>query len=122
MHFFVFPLQVVNDISLLASSGRVASCDGTVHVWNGQTGKLISVFAEFSTSSVHHTSSLPKASKLNVEQANMLHFNPLSGGILNTDGNLYTSMYYSEYLDNIVVGTGNGSLRSVLSGIVLDLN
>nr|XP_004253156.1 protein GFS12 isoform X1 [Solanum lycopersicum] len=105
--------EVVNDISLLASSGRVASCDGTVHVWNGQTGKLISVFAEFSTSSVHHTSSLPKASKLNVEQANMLHFNPLSGGILNTDGNLYTSMYYSEYLDNIVVGTGNGSLRFI---------
>ncbi|XP_049397674.1 protein GFS12 isoform X2 [Solanum stenotomum] len=105
--------EVVNDISLLASSGRVASCDGTVHVWNGQTGKLISVFAEFSTSSVHHTSSLPKASKLNVEQANMLHFNPLSGGLLNTDGNLYTSMYYSEYLDNIVVGTGNGSLRFI---------
>ncbi|KAH0733837.1 hypothetical protein KY285_009544 [Solanum tuberosum] len=105
--------EVVNDISLLASSGRVASCDGTVHVWNGQTGKLISVFAEFSTSSVHHTSSLPKASKLNVEQVNMLHFNPLSGGILNTDGNLYTSMYYSEYLDNIVVGTGNGSLRFI---------
>ncbi|XP_006349860.1 protein GFS12 isoform X2 [Solanum tuberosum] len=105
--------EVVNDISLLASSGRVASCDGTVHVWNGQTGKLISVFAEFSTISVHHTSSLPKASKLNVEQANMLHFNPLSGGLLNTDGNLYTSMYYSEYLDNIVVGTGNGSLRFI---------
>ncbi|KAH0704978.1 hypothetical protein KY290_012023 [Solanum tuberosum] len=105
--------EVVNDISLLASSGRVASCDGTVHVWNGQTGKLISVFAEFSTSSVHHTSSLPKASKLNVEQANMLHFNPLSGGLLNTDGNLYTSMYYSEYLDNIIVGTGNGSLRFI---------
>lgn len=105
--------EVVNDISLLASSGRVASCDGTVHVWNGQTGKLISVFSEFSTSSAHHTSSLPKASKLNVEQANMLHFNPLSGGILNTDGNLYTSMYYSEYLDNIVVGTGNGSLRFI---------
>lgn len=121
MHLSVFPLQVVNDISLLASSGRVASCDGTVHVWNGQTGKLISVFSEFSTSSAHHTSSLPKASKLNVEQANMLHFNPLSGGILNTDGNLYTSMYYSEYLDNIVVGTGNGSLRSVLSRVMLDL-
>ncbi|KAF3641023.1 putative signal recognition particle 19 kDa protein-like [Capsicum annuum] len=105
--------EVVNDISLLASSGRVASCDGTVHVWNGQTGKLITVFAEFSTSAGHHTSSLPKASKLNLEQANMLHFNPLSGGILNTDGNLYTSMYYSEYLDNIVVGTGNGSLRFI---------
>ncbi|CAN4094999.1 unnamed protein product [Withania somnifera] len=105
--------EVVNDISLLASSGRVASCDGTVHVWNGQTGKLISVFAEFPTSSVHHTSSVKKSSKLNVEQANMLHFNPLLGGILNADGNLYTSIYYSEFLDNIVVGTGNGSLRFI---------
>ncbi|XP_060173979.1 protein GFS12 isoform X2 [Lycium barbarum] len=101
--------EVVNDISLLASSGRVASCDGTVHVWNGQSGKLISVFSELPTNSVNHTSSLPKASKLNVEQANMLHFNPLSGG----DGNLYTSMYYSEYLDNLIVGTGNGSLRFI---------
>ncbi|OIS96433.1 PREDICTED: protein GFS12 isoform X2 [Nicotiana attenuata] len=107
--------EVVNDICLLASSGRVASCDGTVHVWNGQTGKLISVFAEFSTSSVQHTGPLAKASKLNAEQANMLHFNSLSGGILNTsfDGNLYTSMHYSEYLDNLVVGTGNGSLRFI---------
>nr|XP_016503877.1 PREDICTED: protein GFS12-like isoform X2 [Nicotiana tabacum] len=107
--------EVVNDICLLASGGRVASCDGTVHVWNGQTGKLISVFAEFSTSSVQHTGPLAKASKLNAEQANMLHFNSLSGGILNTsfDGNLYTSMHYSEYLDNLVVGTGNGSLRFI---------
>lgn len=86
----------MNDICLVASTERVASCDGTVHVWNGQTGKLISVFAEFSTSSVQHTSPLAKASKLNAEQANMLHFNSLSGGILNTsfDGYLYTSMHY----------------------------
>ncbi|OIT01567.1 protein gfs12 [Nicotiana attenuata] len=89
--------EVVNDICLLASTGRV-SCDGTVHVWNGQTGKLISVFAEFSTSSVQHTSPLAKASKLNAEQANMLHFNSLSGGILNTsfDGQCLLELYLIE--------------------------
>ncbi|KAG6400053.1 hypothetical protein SASPL_141541 [Salvia splendens] len=35
--------RVVNDIFDLASSGRVASCDGIVHIWNGQTGRLISI-------------------------------------------------------------------------------
>ncbi|KAK4388342.1 protein GFS12 [Sesamum angolense] len=42
--------EVVNDICVLAS-GRVASCDGTVHIWNGQNGKLISVFSESSLAS-----------------------------------------------------------------------
>ncbi|CAH9108524.1 unnamed protein product, partial [Cuscuta europaea] len=106
--------EVVNDMCILTSSGRVASCDGTVHVWNGQTGKLASVFSEFS-----HSKDLKRppsnASKSNLDQANTLHFNPLSSGILNTafDGSLYSSMHYMELLNILAVGTGNGSLRFI---------
>ncbi|VFQ76966.1 unnamed protein product [Cuscuta campestris] len=106
--------EVVNDICTLSSSGRVASCDGTVHVWNGQTGKLVSVFSEFSNSGdVRRSQS--SASKFNQDQANTLHFNPLSSGILNTafDSGLYSSMHYLEYLNMLAVGTGNGSLRFI---------
>ncbi|XP_019171266.1 PREDICTED: protein GFS12 isoform X1 [Ipomoea nil] len=106
--------EVVNDICILTSSGRVASCDGTVHVWNGQTGKLVSVFSEFSNSmDIRRPPS--NASKSNADQANTLHFNSLSSGILNTafDSSLYTSMHYLEFLNMLAVGTGNGSLRFI---------
>lgn len=106
--------QVVNDISVLTSSGRVASCDGTVHVWNGQTGKLISVFSESSSNSVHLASSSSTSSKTSsTEETNTLHYNPLTSGLLNAtfDESYYTCMHYSQFLDLLVVGSGNGSLR-----------
>ncbi|KAI3459173.1 hypothetical protein Pfo_015836 [Paulownia fortunei] len=96
--------EVINDIFVLASSGRVASCDGTVHIWNGQTGKLISVFSE---------SSLASTKLMERDEDNMLHFNPLPSGMLSTafHGNSYTTMDYLEFNDRLLVGTGNGSLR-----------
>ncbi|KAM7463204.1 hypothetical protein LguiA_031325 [Lonicera macranthoides] len=107
--------EVVNDICVLPSPERVASCDGTVHVWNSETGKLISVFAEFSANSAHQGNPLTSASRINSDQANMLNINPLSSGILTTafDGSLYTSMHHLENIDMLVVGTGNGSLRFI---------
>ncbi|KAK3025328.1 hypothetical protein RJ639_043837 [Escallonia herrerae] len=107
--------EVVNDISVLASSGRVASCDGTVHVWNSQTGELLSIYAEFSGCYAYLSSPLASASRLNPDQGNMLNFNPPSSGILTTafDGNLYTCMHHLEYVDKLVVGTGGGSLRFI---------
>lgn len=103
--------QVVNEICILSSSERVASCDGTVHIWNCQTGKLISVFAE--ANPVHHISPLISASRINSDQGNMLNFNPLSSGIMTTafDGSLYTSMHHLENVSKLVMGTGNGSVR-----------
>lgn len=96
--------KVVNDISVLASSGRIASCDGTVHIWNGQTGKQISVFSE---------SSLTPTRLTERDEDNMLHFNPLPSGMLGTafHWNSYTAMDYLEFNDRLIVGTGNGSLR-----------
>ncbi|KAL6571721.1 hypothetical protein OROHE_003364 [Orobanche hederae] len=98
--------EVVNDIFVLASSGKVASCDGTVHIWNGQTGKLISVFSESSLASTQLTER---------DEENMLHFNPLPSGMLSTGfhGNSYTTMDYFEFCDRLLLGTGNGSLRFI---------
>ncbi|GER36996.1 protein serine/threonine kinase [Striga asiatica] len=98
--------EVVNDIFVLASSGRVASCDGTVHIWNGQTGRPISIFSE---NSLHSTQSKER------DEDNMLHFNPLPTGMVSTafHGNSYTTMDYLEFKDRLLVGTGNGSLRFI---------
>ncbi|CAM8986013.1 unnamed protein product [Rhodiola kirilowii] len=105
--------EVVNDIRVLSSTGRVASCDGTIHVWNSQIGKLITVFAEPSVESAHFPSPLTAEMKGNTEAANMMNSNSLSSGILASafDGSLYTSMHLLECSNKLVVGTGNGCLR-----------
>ncbi|KAG4998317.1 hypothetical protein JHK84_029345 [Glycine max] len=105
--------EVVNDICILSSSGRVASCDGTIHIWNSQTGKQILVFAESQTESGHPTSHPSSSSKINSDQANVLNLNTLSSGILSSafDSSLYTCMHLLNSAETLVVGTGNGSLR-----------
>ncbi|XP_024023375.1 protein GFS12 isoform X2 [Morus notabilis] len=107
--------EVVNDVCVLSSTGRVASCDGTIHVWNSRTGKLIHLFAESSSDSTHLPSLLSSASKRNSEQINMLNSSTLSGGLLTNafDGSLYTCMHQMEFVDTLIVGTGNGSLRFI---------
>ncbi|KAJ6718441.1 hypothetical protein OIU79_006354 [Salix purpurea] len=50
--------EVVNDICALSSSGRIASSDGTIHVWNSITGKVLSVFSEPSIYSAHNFKSI----------------------------------------------------------------
>lgn len=106
--------EVVNDICVLSSSGRIASSDGTIHVWNSRTGKVVSVFSEPSVYSAH-ISSPSSQSKTNDHHSNMLNPNALSSGLLTStfDGSLYTCMHYLESLERLVVGTGNGSLRFI---------
>ncbi|XP_027364053.1 protein GFS12 [Abrus precatorius] len=107
--------EVVNDICILPSSGRVASCDGTIHIWDSQTGKQISVFAESQTESGHPTSHPSSAPKINSDQANVLNLNTLSNGILSSafDSSLYTCMHRLYSTETLIVGTGNGSLRFI---------
>ncbi|KDP27993.1 hypothetical protein JCGZ_19073 [Jatropha curcas] len=107
--------EVVNDICVLSSSGRIASCDGTVHVWNSRTGKVLSLFAEPSVDSAHLVSPSSSASMVNVDHPNMLNSNTLSSGLFSSafDGSLYTCMHYLESLEMLAVGTGNGSLRFI---------
>ena len=83
-----------------------------VHVWS-QTGKLISIFADSTANSGNVASPLTSASKISTDQPNMLNSNPLLSGILSTafDGSLYTCMHHLEFLEKLIVGTGNGSLR-----------
>ncbi|TQD83516.1 hypothetical protein C1H46_030897 [Malus baccata] len=107
--------EVVNDICVLSSSGRVASCDGTIHVWSSRTGKLISVYSEPSVDSAHVASPPSSSSRANLDQVNMLSSNAQSSGILTGafDGSLYTCMHQTELGEKLVVGTGNGSLRFI---------
>ncbi|KAL2324447.1 hypothetical protein Fmac_023505 [Flemingia macrophylla] len=107
--------EVVNDICILSSSGRVASCDGTVHIWNSQTGKQVLVIAESQTETGHPTSHPSSAPKINSDQANVLNLNTLSNGILSSafDSSLYTCMHLLSSAETLVVGTGNGSLRFI---------
>ncbi|KAI3687414.1 hypothetical protein L1987_81110 [Smallanthus sonchifolius] len=104
--------EVVNDICVIGSYERTASCDGTIHVWNSQSGKKISVIAE---NSAPCGSSLMSASKIHSDQANMLDFSSLGSGILSSayDGNMYTCMHHLETVNRLVAGTGNGSLRFI---------
>ncbi|KAK9080055.1 hypothetical protein SSX86_001730 [Deinandra increscens subsp. villosa] len=104
--------EVVNDICLIALYERIASCDGTIHVWNSQSGKNISVIAENSS---QYGSSLMSASKIHVDQANMLDFSSHGNGILSStyDGSMYTCMHHLETVSRLVAGTGNGSLRFI---------
>lgn len=100
----------MNAICTLSVSGRIASCDGTIHVWNGDTGKLISAYAESSVSFP-----LPTATKVTIEQSNILTPNELTGGILSNafSGSLYTSMHFLDSEDKLLAGMGNGSVRLV---------
>ncbi|EOA22149.1 hypothetical protein CARUB_v10002715mg [Capsella rubella] len=101
--------EVVNDINILSSTGKIASCDGTIHVWNSLTGKLVSLFSESHTDQ-DQASSYP-SSKNNSNQCNRNASHGLSSGIF--DENLYTCMHYLEYMDQLVVGTGFGALRFI---------
>ncbi|MQL80327.1 hypothetical protein Taro_012750 [Colocasia esculenta] len=101
--------EVVNDICILSVSGKIASCDGTIHIWSSLTGKLISSFAE---SSSNFPSS--SASKVNGDPAHMLTSNSSSGIYSNAfSGSMYTCMHHLDFADKIVAGMGNGSIRFI---------
>lgn len=107
--------EVVNDICLLPGYGRVASCDGTVHVWNSQTGKRISIFSEPSETTPSMGSSIPSVSREGNEVVSGVNSTTLSGGILSAGfhGSLYTCMHCMEAEEKLVAGTGNGYLRFI---------
>ncbi|ERN01930.1 protein GFS12 isoform X1 [Amborella trichopoda] len=108
--------EIVNGICILSASQRVASCDGTIHIWNSQNSKLIKVFSELELSTVSsHSSFSSTVSKVNTEHGTGINAAPLSGGILSNafNGTLYTCMHYLESDDMLVAGTGCGSLRFI---------
>lgn len=105
----------MNSICTLSNTSRVASCDGTIHVWNANTGKLISAYAESGSVTGAATGSPVRGiSRVESEQPSVLTPNALTGGILSssfTGGALYTCLHFLEAEDRLVAGMGNGSLR-----------
>ncbi|XP_078435452.1 protein serine/threonine kinase isoform X2 [Wolffia australiana] len=100
--------EVVNDIAILSLTERVASCDGTIHVWSSHTGKLISSFVESSTSSS------PVSSKVNEDLPQMLPSNSATGIYSNAlSGSMYTCMYYLSSDDLLIAGMGSGCIRFI---------
>ncbi|XP_020588654.1 protein GFS12-like [Phalaenopsis equestris] len=106
-------LEVVNSICVLSVDERIASCDGTIHIWNGQTGKLITTYSESSVNFLHHIAAT--TSKVTVKQMNVLTPYSLSGGLLSNafSGNLYTCMHHLESNHKLIAGMGNGSIRYI---------
>ncbi|KAJ3692978.1 hypothetical protein LUZ60_012073 [Juncus effusus] len=100
--------EVVNSICMLSTSNRTASCDGTIHVWNSGTGKLISAYAESGTGT-------GTAFRTDSDQPSILAANPLTGGVLSDsfNGGSYTCLCYVEAKSRLVAGMGNGSLRFI---------
>ncbi|KAJ4796992.1 beige/BEACH domain protein [Rhynchospora pubera] len=109
--------EVVNSMCILSNSGRVASCDGTIHVWNANTGKLITAYSESGSVTGAGTSSTIRGiSRVETEQPSVLTPNALTGGILSssfTGGALYTCLHFLDTEDRIVAGMGNSSLRYI---------
>ncbi|XP_020695748.2 protein GFS12 isoform X1 [Dendrobium catenatum] len=103
--------EVVNSICVLSVCERIASCDGTIHIWNGQSGKLITAYSESSVNFAHHVAAT--TAKVTAEQVNMLTPYSLSGGLLSNafSGNLYTCMHHLESNHKLIAGMGNGSIR-----------
>ncbi|XP_057859002.2 protein GFS12 isoform X1 [Cryptomeria japonica] len=107
--------EVVNDICILPGCERIASCDGTVHIWSGQTGKCISTFSENSEISSSVGSILPSMPRETVELGTGVNATALTGGILSAGfhGSLYTCMHCMHAEEKLVAGTGNGYLRFI---------
>ncbi|KAH6556310.1 hypothetical protein KP509_1Z188400 [Ceratopteris richardii] len=107
-------IEVVNDICAIPWTQKVASCDGSIHLWNAQTSKCITVFSESSRSPVGCSSSvlvqnngLPNTStSVNTEMA-------IPSGMLFTELHInhYTCMHLIEREQRLVAGTGSGHLR-----------
>jgi hypothetical protein len=86
-------------------------------VWNANTGKLITAYAESGDVTGASTGSPVRGiSRLEAEQPSMLTPNAFTGGILSssfTGGALYTCLNFLEAEDRLVAGMGNGSLRFI---------
>jgi len=107
--------EAVVDICLLPGN-RVASCDGTLHIWSPQTGEQLATFDESSasTASTMITSLLSNSfetGRLPVRKSE--NGTPSTGGLSASlaGGHVYTCLHSMEAEERLVTGTVNGSLR-----------
>lgn len=102
--------EAVNDICVIPWTGRVASCDGTIHLWSKRTGEHIASFCE-SIGTAIATTQGENSRALNIG----IIGTSLSSGMLYTGlhGSLYTCMHLLQTEEKLVAGTGNGHLRFI---------
>lgn len=103
------------DICLLPGN-RVASCDGTLHIWSPQTGEQLAIFDESSSSTASTMitslmSSSFETGRLPVRKPDdgTSSIGGLGGNL--TGGHMYTCLHSMEAEERLVTGTVNGSLR-----------
>lgn len=102
------------DICLLPGN-RVASCDGTLHIWSPQTGEQLATFDESSSTASTLITSLLSSSfetgRLTTRKSD--DGTPSSSGLSASlaGGHMYTCLHSMEAEERLVTGTVNGSLR-----------
>ncbi|KAL3677663.1 hypothetical protein R1sor_020619 [Riccia sorocarpa] len=118
--------EAVNDICILPGGRKVASCDGTIHIWDLQTGQRVALFDESADSSSLHIRTLSSSSGFAVQSSVFgengrvtpdLHSisgaampnNSLTASL--TGGGVYTCMHGLEVEERLLAGMLNGSLR-----------
>ncbi|KAJ7561165.1 hypothetical protein O6H91_03G016900 [Diphasiastrum complanatum] len=109
--------EPVHDICILRGWERVASCDGTLHIWSSTTGERVAMFGESGASLPSRSTSA--SSNVDGDKFFGNGYNALgagsSNGILSAGwaGNLYTYIHYLETDARLLVGTTNGSIRFI---------
>lgn len=103
----------MNDICVLPWTRKIASCDGTIHLWDIQTGERIAVFSESIGSSRSFSSAQVENSRVPNVGIVGTSGTALSSGMLSTGlhGSHYTCMHLMEMEERLVAGTGNGHAR-----------
>ncbi|KAL2641267.1 hypothetical protein R1flu_008854 [Riccia fluitans] len=118
--------EAVNDVCVLPGGRRVASCDGTLHIWDAQTGQRVALFDESSNqpslqsrtpsaSSEHlrQNSGFGENGKVNPDVHNIsgaaAPSNSLTASL--TGGGVYTCVHGLEVEERLLTGMVNGSLR-----------
>ncbi|KAI5077475.1 hypothetical protein GOP47_0007299 [Adiantum capillus-veneris] len=106
--------EVVNDVCILPWTQRVVSCDGSIHLWDAQTGKCAAVFSESSKTVARSSSSaLIENNGMHSIGAAVTPGTATPGGMLFTGlhGSQYTCIHLMEAEQRLAAGTGSGHLR-----------
>ncbi|CAM6117206.1 unnamed protein product [Calypogeia fissa] len=111
--------EAVNDICILPGNGRLASCDGTIHIWNAHSGQRVALFDESTTSPLSSSSSAPSSgvttdnvkTSVDVQNGNGASTSTYSLAATLTGGGLYNRLHVMEAEERLLGGMVNGSLR-----------
>jgi WD repeat-containing protein 81 len=112
-------LQTVNDVCILPGSGRLASCDGTIHIWNAHTGQRLAHFDESTSFPLTSSSATPSAGVSADSGKPAADVQNINGASTSTYGltarltgsGLYSRLHSMEAEERLLGGLVNGTLR-----------